>query len=168
MIRIKNIGFRLNQGIGEHFSIGGLYYKGNEELEATTLSSGEKNEITYLGTDFNIGIGPVEVTGQYLKRKDTNPFFDSVTKDIECDGIILETVISPKLDRSRVYFTLLYNKIKFKSDQNNNFTQTLENYETATFSSTFLIARNLRIIGEYTRNLEYDKNIITLGLVSAF
>ena len=38
----KNIGFRLNQGIGEHFSIGGLYYKGNEELEATTLSSGEK------------------------------------------------------------------------------------------------------------------------------
>jgi hypothetical protein len=41
-------------------------------------------------------------------------------------------------------------------------------YNTATLSFTYQLARNLRLITEYTRDLENEKNRIVLGMVSAF
>jgi len=73
-------------------------------------------------------------------------------------GTITEIIYSPQLDRSRFFLTGLYNKID--SD--------LYKYETATLSGTFLVARNLRLIAEYTRDLENELNRFTLGLVSGF
>ena len=41
-------------------------------------------------------------------------------------------------------------------------------YETATLSATWLLARNLRLMAEYTRDLHRKKNRITAGFVSGF
>jgi len=158
----KNIGLRLNQGITDYFSVGGYYYFGEE-----SMSSDLKNKVTYIGPDFKAILGPVEVTAQYLLRKDTNPWFAETEAETETSGIVLEAVISPQLDRSRYYFTVLYNSI----DQEQNIGTMGANsalYETATFGATYLMTRNLRLMAEYTRDLDNDANRMLIGLVSGF
>jgi len=157
----KNLGFRLSQGIGKFLSVGGYYYQGKEKLWQTGAVTGFTNKITYWGPDLNLAIGPVEFTMQYLERKDSYPLnYVTNKKDIVTQGIVAEMVIAPHLDRSRFYFTGLYNKID--SDL------TEHDYETATVSGTYLVARNLRLMAEYTRDLKIDKNRFSLGLVSGF
>lgn len=156
---LKNFGFRINQGIGEVASIGAYFYKGKENvLDVDGVPGTLENEITYVGPDFNIGVGPIELTFQYLLRKDTNPMFTDKSDDYKTKGTVAEIIYSPQLDRSRFFLTGLYNKID--SD--------LYKYETATLSGSYLVARNLRLILEYTRDLEYDLNRVTLGMVSGF
>jgi hypothetical protein len=150
----KNIGFRVNQGIGEWGSIGAYFYLGKEK------SFGLENKITYWGPDLNFSVGPLEFTGQYLKRTDDNPFFRFSADEIDTQGIIAELVYSPKLDKSRIYFTGLYNQVD--SDLNS------ADYETLSLSATYLVARNLRLMGEYTRDILYDTNMLTFGIVSGF
>lgn len=162
----QNFGFRISQGIGDFMSVGGYYYSGREKrLIQNIYPVNPKNEITYFGPDLNLTVSKFELTAQYLVRKDTNPFFlDPTIVDLagdlehETTGIVAELIFSPQLDRSRFYFTGLYNKID--SD--------LEKYETATLSGTFLVARNLRLMAEFTRDLEYDQNRVTFGMVSGF
>ncbi len=153
----KNFGFRVSQAIGDFMSIGGYYYKGKEK-DVSLAWNNPENEITYFGPDINIGIGPIEFTAQYMEREDSNPFFLSQGKSYKSKGTIAEVIYAPQLDRSRFYFTGLYNKIDSE----------LYKYETATLSGTYLLARNLRLIAEYTRDLEYDLNRLTLGMVSGF
>ena len=152
--KYKNFGLRISQGIGDLMSVGGYYYQGKEKQRSFV------NDISYYGPDFNIAVGPVEVTAQYMMRKDTNPLFFSNAIEIESEGVIAEVIFAPQLDRSRFYFTGLYNRID--SDLN------AYDYETATLSGTYLIARNLRLIAEFTRDLRQDRNRFTLGLVSGF
>lgn len=172
----KNVGFRISQGIGNLLSIGGFFYRGKEIFYDEILSAQQKqtNEITYWGPDFNLGIGPIEITGQYLIRTDSKlqvpceALGDMVcaggvktfAEKVEAKGIVLEAVFSPALDRSRTYFTALYNRIDHDLDW--------YDYETATLNGTYLLARNLRAVAEYTRDLQYKKNRFTVGIVSGF
>ncbi len=155
----KNLGFRVAQGIGELVSIGGYYYLGKETM-LNYLDDKFENEITYIGVDGHMTAGPLAFTGQWLRRKDTNPYFAYTGMEYEGEGIVAELVISPQLDRSRFYLTALYNRIDHDIDA--------YDYQTATLSGTYLVARNLRLIAEYTRDLELDKNRVTIGLVSGF
>ena len=157
----KNFGFRVSQGIGEVMSIGGYFYQGKEKelTEEGELGTFE-NEITYWGPDVNLAVGPIEVTAQYMERKDSNPMYLANGKEYKSTGIIAELIYAPQLDKSRHYFTALYNKIDTDLDE--------YKYHTATLSSTYLVARNLRMIAEYTRDLENDLNRFTLGMVSGF
>ncbi len=152
--KYKNFGLRVNQSIFGLLNAGVYYYIGRESMD------GVKNEITYWGPDFNIGLGKFELTTQYLERKDTNPWFVGAVKDIKTDGIVAELIFSPKYDQSRFYFTALYNRIE--SD-----IKALE-YEAGTLSASYLLARNLRLIIEYTRNLTLEKHGLVFGMVSGF
>jgi len=154
--RFKNFGLRLSQGIGEFMSIGGYFYQGRENIALGNY----ENKITYWGPDVSVSVGPIEVTAQYMLRKDSNPLFRANAEEIESTGIIAEAIFAPQLDRSRFYLTGLYNQIDSDLES--------PHYQTATLSGTYLVARNLRLIAEYTRDLEYDVNRFTLGLVSGF
>ena len=161
----KNIGVRLLQGITDKISIGGYYYFGEETMH--DIGGERKNKVTYIGPDVNVTLGPVEITAQYLQRKDTNPWFAEAEAETETSGIVLEAVISPQLDRSRYYFTALYNSI----DQEQGIGTLSTNsalYETATLGATYLVTRNLRLMAKFTRNLEMDANRMLVGLVSGF
>jgi hypothetical protein len=46
--------------------------------------------------------------------------------------------------------------------------QTDLNYKTLSLSSTYLLARNLRLTTEYGRDLHTDKNRFIIGLISGF
>ena len=80
------------------------------------------------------------------------------SNDIETSGYVVELLYAPDLDKSTYYFTGLYNLID--SD--------FYKYETASLSFTYLIARNLRFITEYTNDLENEKNRFVLGIIGAF
>ncbi len=157
--KYKNGGVRISQGIGEHLSLGGFYYMGKETSPVDTLMG--KNEVTYVGPDVGISIDRFALTGQYLLRTDTNPMFvDSPEKDIDTEGIIAELVFSPNYDKSDFYGILLYNYIHSDLAR--------YNYETVTVSGTYLLARNARLLAEYTRDIENEVNHFVLGVTSAF
>ncbi len=151
----KNIGLRLLQGIGEHVSIGGYYYSGKETLAGSRI----ENKVTYMGPDLNITLGPLEVTAEYLLRTDDNPWFlRNGAEKLDTKATILEAVLAPQRDRSKVYYTALYNNIKSEETV----------YQTFTLAGTYLLARNLRTSLEYTRDLLHDQNRLVLGLVTGF
>ncbi|MBN1782231.1 hypothetical protein JW948_13950 [bacterium] len=149
----KNLGFRINQDFGI-FSAGVYLYTGTEADTA-----GIENDIRYWGPDLNTVLGPMEITAQYLVRKDSDARFDR-GGEIETHGTVLELIFSPKLDKSRYFITGLYNDID--SDD------PVLNYRSATLSATWLTARNLRLTVEITRDLEHDKNRFVAGMVSGF
>ncbi len=168
--KFKNFGLRLNQSIGEVGSIGFYYYSGEE----ASLTWGDQftNKLAYYGPDFNLTVGPLELTTQYLIREDSNPLFNDKTTDIKTSGVIAELIFSPKLDRSRWFITALYNKINSDID---DYEQDLEDfgaeklaYHSATLSGTYLVSRNLRLVAEYMRDIEHESNRLALGIVSAF
>ncbi len=148
----KNIGFRVAQGIGENLTIGGFYYTGKERLASTD------NTVQYVGPDFNLVLGKLELTAQYHERTDSNPFMLEVEKELKTKAAIVEAIFAPQLDRSRFYFSALYNDIK----------QEKEVYQAFTLAGTYLMARNLRGSLELTRDLIRDQNRIVLGMVTGF
>jgi hypothetical protein len=150
----KSVALRVNQGIMDFMSIGGFYYTGKED----SPDSNRTNKVTYYGPDLTFGMGPFELIAQYLIREDNNPNFLSDASKVKTNGYVVELTFAPDLERSRYYFTALYNMID--SDD--------YKYNTATLSFTYQLARNLRLITEYTRDLENEKNRIVLGMVSAF
>ena len=160
--KYKNYGLRISQSVFGLFSIGGYYYKGKEGTQGDNL-----NEIAYWGPDFNIGVGPINVTAQYLERKDTNPWFSN-PNEITTKGMVIEATILPQLDQSRVVFTALYNDIRYEAERLTFLSEELTDYQAMTLSATYLVARNCRLIAEYTRDMEFDKNRFVLGLVSGF
>lgn len=154
--KYKNFGFKVAQDVGEALGLGYYYYNGQELGPMAAM----KNKVTYHGPDFTLGNGMFDLTFQYLFRKDTNPGFTEVYEDVETQGVIAELVFSPNRDRSTHYFTLLYNQIDSDWDSHDD--------ETITISGTHLLARNLRGVVEYTRNLEAETDRGVVGLTSAF
>jgi len=157
----KNFGFRIAQSVGDFLSIGGFYCSGKEErswFADEELTAG--NTLTYYGPDLNLSIGPVELTAQYLMREDDNIWITTEAEKAKGRGVVVEAIYAPQLDKSRYLFTVLYNQINHDYD--------IYDYETATLSATYLLARNLRLIAEYTRDLNKDTNRFTLGTVTAF
>ena len=150
----KNVALRVSQGITDFLSIGGFYYYGKEK----SPDSLRTNQVAYYGPDVIFGLGPVELTAQYLYRKDSNPMFMQTAGDVETHGYVAELVFAPDMDRSRYYFTGLYNFIDSK----------WYTYHTATLGYTYQLARNLRLLTEYTRDLENKTNRLVLGIIGAF
>jgi hypothetical protein len=124
------------------------------------------NETVYFGGDAGFASPQMAFTGQYLYRKDQNPFFPaedaalSYPRDVETHSIIAEILLSPDLERSRYCFAALYNWID--SDVGS------ADYETGTLNASYLLARNIRLLAEYTYDFGTEANRGVLGVVSAF
>ncbi len=149
----KNLVFRISQGIGSKLSVGGFAYYGQEE-------DVYKNKLKYFGPDVVLNLGKFEFTGVYLHREDSNPLFEKNGNKIKTDGFVAEAHFAPQADRSKFFFTALYNKVT--SDYS-----PIE-YETLSLNASHWFKRNLRFLVEYTRDLQNSKNRFVLGLVSAF
>lgn len=174
----KNVGLRISQAVGEHLSVGGFYYTGEEDIDYDdgSFAAAGENEVTYWGPDFSFAYGPFALAAQYLMREDSAPLGAGVgVEDVETEGWLAELTISPQGDRSRHYFTVLYNRID--SDLEIATLEGLDadhlspagyDQETLTFGATYELARNLRLLAEYTRDIENETDRIVLGTVTAF
>ncbi len=156
----KNAGFRITQGLGDHLSLGGFYYLGKEK-NTNTPGYGYENEMTYYGPDIALGVDRFSLSAQYLLREDTNPvFINSPGEKTRTGGVVAELIFAPYYDRSRTYLTLLYNYMDSDLDAHD--------YHSVALSGTYLLARNLRLLGEYIRYVDDEEDRIVVGVISGF
>jgi len=156
--RYKNGGLRVFQSITDYGGAGAFFYYGKEgvEMEGRTGT----NEVTYWGVDCNVAGGPFEFTLQYLNRKDTSPLVQEDVTDISTDGFVAELVCARDRMKSRHYLVLLYNGVDSQLNK--------LDYETLTASYTYLLARNIRLMAEWTNSFTTHQNRVVLGVVTGF
>lgn len=148
----KNFALRATRSFGPA-RIGAFGYLGSEEM------NGADNDITFWGPDATVGGEKWEVNLQYLRRKDSDPFFGA-DQEITMDGGLVEFSFFPQADQSKWIVSALYNRVS--ADGN------LYDYETATLSLSHMAARNMRILMELTHDFEREKPRFVVGVVSAF
>ncbi len=138
--------------------LGGFWYATREQI--TLGGAPFENEVSMLGPDLVLGLmeGNLTFTGQYLRRTDSNPGFG--LNDAETTGMVAELTWLPQGEDGRWAAIALYNQVT--SDD------AVVEYETATFSASYLLRRNLRLMAEYTRDLALEADRIILGFVSGF
>ncbi len=144
----KALAFRVSQNIS-FLRLGGFYYYAKESM------FDEKNTVKWYGPDLTVGNDKIELNAQYLVREDSNPLnFDGINGK-EVVSFIAEMTLMPKGDESDWIGTFLYNFVENR-------------YQSATASLTYMVRRNLRMLAEYTRDIDYDKNRFVFGFVSGF
>jgi hypothetical protein len=152
----KNILLRGSQDLMEGLRLGAFYYYGRHTADEIT------NRTNYWGIDGTFDFKEkLTVNWQYLERRDDDPFYsDQDLDDTKTTGGLVEAIYAPKAKDSNWYLIFLYNKVNSDLD--------VYDYETVAFNASYLILRNMRIFGEYTRDIEFEANGFTGGLVFAF
>ncbi len=154
--KYKNYMFRASQDVAKFMRVGGFGYYGKE------LPDTVDNEMFMAGADMTLGNDKIELNAQYVYRSDTNPEMLAVKprERVITQGGFAEVIISPQGDNSRWIGTLLYNIVD--SDL-----PSLD-YKSYTAGLNYLLARNLRIAGEYTYIQNTKTSKVSLGIISAF
>ena len=179
----KNVGVRFSQDFGA-IRLGGFYYGGTEAAESLESS------LQILGADATLPLGnKVTFNGQYLNRRDDNPFFLNacVANDFRCavgasnefetevDSYLGELFISPNGAMGTWHFTVLYNLIeanrqvfRLRLGEQNRGVGYLDAYETLAFGAHYFKARNLRFMGEVGWDFNAERARFTTGVITAF
>jgi hypothetical protein len=158
--KYKNVFLAISQDIGEYFRLGASGYYGNELLENPDTQYTAKNEIWLAGIDASVSAGPLELNLQYVERRDKNPYVLFSPKEIKTRGGLAELIYRPDGDESKWYSVLLCNKVK--SDDRD-----IE-WESLALHLGYLVRRNIRLVGEYSYNINEKFGRIGAGFVVAF
>ncbi|MBI5477167.1 MAG: hypothetical protein HY964_10585 [Ignavibacteriales bacterium] len=150
----KNFFFRVAQPVDTNITLGGLGYIGKEEVENI------KSNIGMGGIDATISYDQMELSGEFMYREDSNPNFLSDKQKVITRGGFAQLMFAPKYDKSDWYIFLMYNKID--SDQDDL------KYHAVAGNFTYMLARNLKLMGECGYDLERKQPKLTLGFMSAF
>ena len=159
--KYKNYLFKIAQSAGDHLGFGFFGYFGKEELNV--IGGPVINQAVFYGPDLTLNMDEkLEINLQYLHRTDSKVFTDTLLlDDILTHGAIAEIIFAPQGDRSNWYYVGLLNWME--SDL------TEMNYKTATFHTGYLLRRNVKLVGEYTRHFGGNNfGRASLGFVSAF
>lgn len=161
--KYKNFMLRVNQSLGKSISIGVFGYTGRELVWDPYIQA--ISDIRMFGPDLTIDIDEkLIINAQYVKRTDSRVFAGApgeVEDDVMTSGAFAEVIYAPKGDMSKWYMTGLYNWVE--SDFN------ALDYSSATLHAGYLLRRNMRVVGEYTRVFQptsYGK--VNVGIITAF
>ncbi len=152
--KYKDVLLRVSQEIDASFRLGAFGYYGNEK------QSGAVNAVWMAGPDLTLDLAPFQLSAQYLFREDDRPFFTSRGDLRQTRGGFAELIYAPGGDRSAWYGVLLYNRVTSDVPE--------AAYESATASADYMLARNVRLVGEYTYDLQHKTNRLSAGFVVAF
>ena len=150
----KDVLLRLNQEIGPSARLGAFGYFGKEK------QSGAVNAVWMAGPDLTLDVAPFQLNAQYLIREDDRPYFTPRGISKRTQGGFAELIYAPGGDRSSWYGVFLYNRITSDVPE--------ASYESATASADYMLARNVRLVGEYTFDLKHKSNRLSAGFVVAF
>ncbi len=161
----KGAAVRVSQGFGP-FRVGGFAYFAAES------NDGLGDEIRIYGPDVTVGLGELELNGQFLRRTDSRPFFgDFGAVDTEVDALFAELIWGPQGPTGRWFLTGLYNRV-VSDDRVFTVRQgedgLLDRYETWAFGLNYALARNLRLTGEAQYDVEAERTRLVAGFVAAF
>jgi hypothetical protein len=178
----KDVAIRFSQDIGP-LRVGAYGYFGRERAD------GQLNRLRYLGPDATLTIGSdIEVNLQYLRRHDDNPFFAPDCSGPACpaasgsndvDAAFGEVIWSPGGPAGRYVFTGLVNWIDSQkraislynvhdADPGDPLGRYLSRARSAAAGMTYVMRRNLRLMGEVGYDLDNKKGRLTTGFVTAF
>jgi hypothetical protein len=152
--KYKNTAFRISQDLGEHLRLGGFVYWGREAEGENT------NSLWMAGPDLTLAVENVELNVQYVERRDDNPFYQAVGSQVKTRGAFGELTITPGGDKGRWYGAALYNWVDSEAAG--------LDYRTITGHVGYLLARNFRLVGEYTYDVEAEAHRLSAGFVAAF
>lgn len=164
----KSFTLRIAKEIGP-LRVGIFGYTGKEE-KVLSMSPDfydiVKNKVTYFGPDLVLDLSEnFQINLQYLKRKDTKGIYEYneggvEVGEINTEGGFAEIIWLPAGPEGRYALSILYNNID--SDDKNSI------YENASITFNYLIARNIRFLSEFQRDIEKKKNSLILGVSAAF
>jgi hypothetical protein len=152
--RYKNVLIRASQDVASVFRVGLFGYYGKE------VDGGVVNTIHMVGPDVTLSEGPVELNVQYLERHDENATFSPGAASSRMRGAFAELIYTPAAERSNVVGVVVYNWLEGGDG--------MDRYHTLTGHVSFLPARNLRLLGEYTYDFSLRAHKLSVGFVSAF
>ena len=152
--KYKNTFFRISQDLGEHLRIGGFAYYGRE------AEGDVDNKLWMAGPDLTIAVENAELNVQYVERRDDNPYLVASTRETKTRGAFGELTVTPGGDQGRWYFAGLYNWVDSELAG--------LDYKTATGHVGYLLARNFRLVGEFTHDFEAKTNRLSVGFITAF
>ena len=162
--KYKSYLVKIAQGIGDFLGIGLFGYYGTEELPDTPGPA--TNTAVIFGPDLSLDLGEKFILNlQYVRRTDSRVVVGTeplvLLEDVFTHGGFAEIIYAPMGDRSNWYLTALANWVD--SDLDNL------DYRSATLHAGYLLRRNIRLVGEYTRHFSAQKyGKASLGFVSAF
>lgn len=163
----KNFMGRVSQDLGDYVRIGGFGYWGKEKglnPDADLNPEGvvHSNEIAMAGPDLTISLGPLEINGQYVWRKDSDPtMLCRSENEVVTTGGFAEAIFWPHADKSRWYAAGLFNWVE--SDDQKSLS-----YQTITGHAGYLLRTNLRLTAEYTYDLENEESRAQIGFSTGF
>lgn len=165
----KNFFLRISQGLGP-LRVGAFVYQ--------AISNGDYGENVMLtfGPDATLSINPLEVNFQYLQRQDDNPFnyWPDPHGPATTTGILAEAIFSPQGDHSRWNLVGLYNQVTsdvldlIPIDAIDETSLYDIDYESISLTANYLVARNLRLLGEVKYDLLAEESRFVMGFVAAF
>ena len=159
--KYKNLFGRVSQDMGENLRIGAMGYWGKEKQVSPEGDFDEINELWMLGGDATIDVNPFELNLQYIKRRDSNPYFYYSEKEkVNTQGGFAELIFRPEGDESIWYGVALFNWIE--SDQ------TDLNLKQLGVQFGYLLRRNIRLVAEYSQNFTNKYGTVGVGFVTAF
>lgn len=163
--KYKNFMLKVSQAVGHYISVGFFGYLGKEALTEDTIP--HTNSMNMYGPNLSLDVNEkFIVNAQYLRRSDSEVLTDDtdallLTEDVMTQGGFVEFIFSPKGDRSDWYLTALVNWVDSDLDY--------LDYTSATIHAGYLIRRNIRLVGEYTRQFSGDDyGKASIGFVAAF
>ena len=159
--KYKSVVYRVAQSFWkDNIRIGVIGYAGKE-----AGGNGPTNSVTYFGPDVRVRLPNVDLTLEYVRRTDSNPLF--VRAEFAPTGIshatdayLAEAIIAPRGDKSQTFYTVAYNRVDSCLDATK--------YQTLTLNVSHLLRRNLRLLVEYTHDLNGDFHRFMTGLMTAF
>ncbi len=151
----KNFMGRISQDVNKHLRIGGFGYLGKEETNDVV------NDLWMVGPDATISFDPLELNVQYVERRDKDPFFfGPAVIEIKTRGAFAELIYKPDGDNSDWYAVGLYNWVESNIGALDK--------KTGSAHLGYVLARNIRLVGEYIHNFTDEYGKFSLGFVSAF
>ena len=159
----KNVFLHITRDIASPLRLGGFGYYGRSH------GNGATNKTRMLGVDGTVVLGPVEVNGQYVHRRDDEPTYTAGEAEVRMNGGFGEVVIRPA--NSRFYGFALYNLVTANRplmDVRLGGPAPGKRYESISGGVGHMIQRNLRVSGEFTYDVEQELTRATVGIIAAF
>lgn len=161
--RNKTFFVHATRSFGAPLRLGALGYWGRTDGNNT------RNATSMVGGDGTLGLGIVELNGQYIYREDTRPTFTIGESKVKLQGGFAEVIVRPT--GSRWYGFGLYNRVTTNRPLLNvrlGGPANVTRHETISGGLGHLARRNIRVTGEAAYDLEQEEGRFTLGVIAAF
>jgi len=159
----KNVFGHLTRDVVSSLRLGVFGYYGRSHGNNTTDAT------RMIGVDGTFEIGPFQINGQYVHRRDDEPTYTAGETGVKVNGGFGELIVRPP--GSRFFGYGLYNLVSADRpllDVGEGGPPNVSRYETIAGGLGYVIARNIKVHTEIQYDLELESTRLSLGAVLAY